>query len=314
MKLNPRLIGLLTLPPFLWAGNAVVGRMTVPFVPPLMLNAVRWAIVLLVLVVMSRRFILDASARGQIAARWPHLALIGLLGIGAYNALQYLALTTSTPLNVTLIAASMPLWMLSVGALFFGERPRTAQMAGAALSLLGVATVLTRGHLSAIAQVQFVQGDLFMLLAAASWAGYSWLLARPPASMRDTGRPLVHEPDGRSRPWNWHEFMLAQALFGVVWAGTAAGVEAAVSDRVLVLNGWVVLAVVYIVIGPSIIAYWFWGRAVAQAGPTLASLFVNLTPLFAALLSGALLGDRPQGYHALAFALIVAGILVSSRR
>jgi drug/metabolite transporter (DMT)-like permease len=73
-------------------------------------------------------------------------------------------------------------------------------------------------------------------------------------------------------------------------------------------------AVLYIVVGPSLIAYALWGRAVAAVGPTTAGIFANLTPLFAALLSTAMLGEAPHGYHAVAFALIVAGILVSSRR
>ena len=94
--LSPRLVLMLTLPPLLWAGNAVVGRMTVPHVPPLLLNAIRWALVLLVLLVIGRRALAGARNRADIAARWPYLALVGLLGVGAYNALQYVALTTST--------------------------------------------------------------------------------------------------------------------------------------------------------------------------------------------------------------------------
>jgi len=314
MSLSPRLIGLLTLPPLLWAGNAVVGRMTVPFVPPVLLNAIRWAAVLLVLLAMGWHFIGSPAQRRQIRERWRYLAVTGLLGIGAYNALQYLALTTSTPINVTLIGASMPLWMLAVGALLFGDRPKGQQMLGAALSLAGVVTVLTRGQLAAITHLHFVPGDLYMLAASASWAYYSWMLARPPASMSGDGRPMVVGPQGEIRPWNWHELMLAQALFGVAWAGGAAGVEALVSSHVLQINGWVLLAIAYIVIGPSLLAYRCWGLAVGEAGPTLASLFGNLTPLFAAMLSGALLGELPQPYHMVAFGLIVAGILVSSRR
>lgn len=314
MTPTPRLIAMLTLPPLLWAGNAVVGRMTVPLVPPLLLNALRWGVVLLVLLVLGRQVLATAASRAAIRARWRHLALVGLLGVGAYNALQYLALTTSTPINVTLIAASMPLWMLLVGALFFGEPPRGRQMAGAALSLAGVAVVLGRGDWATLMQVRFVQGDLFMLAAAASWAGYSWLLVRPPASMQGEARPRLPTPDGRGRPWDWSEFLLVQTMFGLVWAGGAAGLEAAVGSREAVWSPAVLLAVAYIVVGPSLVAYALWGRAVAAVGPTTAGIFANLTPLFAAVLSTAMLGEAPRAYHAGAFVLIVAGILVSSRR
>ena len=70
---------------------------------------------------------------------WRRYALLGLLGVGCYNALQYLALKTSTPINVTLVASSTPVLMLGMGALFFGQRISRRQLLGAALSIAGVA-------------------------------------------------------------------------------------------------------------------------------------------------------------------------------
>ena len=312
--LSPRLVVFLTAPPLLWAGNAVVGRMTVASsVPPLLLNAMRWSIALLVLLALGRR-VLAAPARAQILARWPYLAAIGLFGVGAYNALQYLALTTSTPINVTLIAASGPLWTLVVGAIVFAEPVHRRQLAGAAISLLGVAVVLGRGDLATLLAVQLVPGDLLMLLAQASWATYTWLLARPVASMRGDARPQVVDADGTRRAWNWAEFLLVQTMFGLLWGGLGAGVEQVLAPRAVLWSPAVLAALAYIVIGPSLLAYACWGRAVAQAGPAVAAFFANLTPLFAALLSAVWLGEAPHCYHALAFALIVAGIKVSSGR
>ena len=79
-------------------------------------------------------------------------------------------------------------------------------------------------------------------------------------------------------------------------------------------NGWVVAALLYVALGPSVIAYRCWGLGIAAGGPALAAFFANLTPVFAALLSAALLGESPTWFHALAFGLIVAGIVVSSGR
>jgi drug/metabolite transporter (DMT)-like permease len=132
--------------------------------------------------------------------------------------------------------------------------------------------------------------------------------------MRGELRPQIIGADGQCRGWTWDEALLVQALFGVVWAGGAAGLETLVSPRQPEWSMAVAAAVCYIVVGPSLIAYALWGRAVAAVGPTTAGIFANLTPLFAALLSTALLGEAPHGYHAVAFALIVAGILASSRR
>jgi drug/metabolite transporter (DMT)-like permease len=300
-RLTLRLALLMTLPPLLWAGNAVVGRLMVGHVPPLALNALRWIIAALLLAPLAWRVWRDAAA---IRRSWIYLLALGTLGVGNFNALQYLALETSTPLNVTLINASMPLWMLLVGALFYGEKPALRQLVGAALSLLGVAVVVARGAWSALAQVQFVIGDLYMLIAVIGWAVYSWLLVRPPASMRAPQRP----------DWDWAAFLFVQALFGLIAAGGAGLVEAATVTHPPIdwRNPWLLLGLLYVAVGPSIIAYRCWGLGVASAGPAIAAFFANLSPLFAALLSAWLLQQWPQPYHAAAFVLIAAGIAVSA--
>jgi drug/metabolite transporter (DMT)-like permease len=300
VALNARVALLLTVPPLMWAGNAVVGRLMVEQVPPLTLNWLRWLLVLLILLPLAGRSLLPLA---QVRARWPYLAAIGLLGVGLYNALQYAALVTSSALNVTLVAASMPVWMLAVGALFFGERPRSRQWVGAALGLLGVAVVIARGSLQVLADVHFVQGDLLVLLAAIGWAFYSWLLAKPPASMRGDQRP----------PWDWAAMLLVQVLFGLLAASVFAGGEQAAGVPPIRWSAGVVAALLYVSLGASIVAYRCWGLGVAQGGPALAAFFGNLTPLFAALLSTVMLGEAPQAYHAAAFALIVSGIAVSAK-
>ena len=306
MSLTPRLALMLSLPPLLWVGNAVVGRMAISQISPLWLNASRWALALLLLLPLGWRVFASRARRAELWARWPHLALLGLTGVGVYNALQYLALKTSTPLNVTLIAASSPVWMLAIGAVFYGERPRRAQVIGAALSLGGVAVVLARGQPAMLLRVHLVPGDVLMLGAIVSWCVYSWLLARPPALMRGAQRPA----------WHWAEFLCIQIAVGLLWAGAAAGVGEWLQPGTATVawSPWLVMALAYVAIGPALVAYRLWGLGVAQAGPTVAVFFGNLTPLFAALLSAALLGEAPQPFHALAFALIAAGIVVSSRR
>jgi drug/metabolite transporter (DMT)-like permease len=296
---------LMTLPPLMWAGNAVVGRLLVGHVPPLALNFARWLLAAVLLAPLGWHALREARA---LAASWPYLLVTGCLGVGAYNALLYLALTTSAPLNVTLIAASTPVWMLAVGAIGFGQRPTQHQLAGASLSLAGVALVVSRGSWATLAQVQFEAGDGYVLLAAVSWAVYSWLLARPPSVLRP--------PSGVTlQAWGWAGLLLVQMLFGLLAAGAAAAGEAMFSHPTAIAwrSGWVLAALLFVAIGPSIVAYRCWGLGVARGGPTLAAFFANLTPLFAALLSALLLGQMPHAYHALAFVLIVGGIAASAR-
>jgi drug/metabolite transporter (DMT)-like permease len=296
---------LMTMPPLMWAGNAVVGRLLVGHVPPLTLNLMRWLLAAMLLAPLGWSALRRSA---DIRAAWPYLLATGCLGVGAYNALQYVALTTSTPLNVTLIAASTPLWMLAVGALAFGQSVTARQIAGALLSLTGVVLVVSRGSWATLVQVHLVAGDVYILIAALCWAVYSWLLARPPAWLRPPSRATLQS-------WGWAGLLLVQMLFGLLAAGAAAAGEVMLTQPMTIdwQNAWVLGALLFVAIGPSIVAYRCWGLGVALGGPALAAFFANLTPLFAALLSALLLGQAPHGYHVLAFASIVAGIAVSAR-
>ena len=294
-----RLTLLMTTPPLLWAGNAVLGRLLVGHVPPMTLNLLRWTLTALILLPLAWRALTPLS---RIRSRWPYLATLGVLGVGTFNALQYLALETSSPINVTLLASSMPMWMLAVGALFYGERPRARQLAGAALGLAGVLLVISRGEPAALLQVRLVTGDVFILLAVLGWAVYSWLLARPPAHMRGTERP----------DWDWSGFLLIQTLFGLGAAAMFGAGELWTGSAPVRWSLPVLAALLYVSLGASIVAYRCWGLGVAHAGPALPAFFNNLTPLFAAVLSALVLGELPRGFHALAFVMIVAGIAVSS--
>ena len=295
-KLTPVTALLLTVPPLMWAGNAVVGRMVAPLVPPLTLNFLRWSLAFCILLPLASWVLRRGSG---LWSHWRRFALLSLLGVGCYNALQYLALQTSTPLNVTLVAASGPFWTLVIGALFFHAPLQRKQVTSAALSIAGVLLVLSRGDWQQLLAVRLVAGDLFMLLATASWSLYSWLLSR-----RD-------EPE--TIRGDWAAFLLGQVVFGLGWSGLFTAIEWGVSDA-HISWGWPLIATLaFVALGPAVLAYRCWGLGIAQAGPAVAGFFANLTPLFAALLSAAFLGELPQLYHAAAFALIVAGIWVSSR-
>jgi drug/metabolite transporter (DMT)-like permease len=298
-RLSPGTILLLVLPPLLWAGNAVVGRVVSELVPPMTLNFLRWALAFVILLPLAHA-VFRRSGSLSVWPHWKRFALLGLLGVGCYNALQYLALQTSTPLNVTLVAASSPVWMLAIGWLFFAQRVSERQIAGAVLSIAGVLLVLSRGQWALLTQVRLVPGDVYVLIATVAWAFYSWLLAKPEET-----------PEIRN---NWAAFLMAQIIFGLGWSGLFAGGEWALTDATIVWNWPLAAALLYVAVGPALLAYRCWGMGVQRVGPAMAGFFANLTPLFAALLSAAFLGELPQVYHALAFFLIVGGIVASSRR
>ena len=296
-QLNFATIAYLLTATALWAGNAIAGRVLVGSISPITLSAVRWGLAALLLLPLGWRVLMPGSALWQNKKRF---LLLGLFGVGSYNVLLYLALQTSTAINVTLIGASMPIWMLFIGAVFYQVKPSILQMIGAVVSLLGVGIVLTRGDLSALLSMQMVVGDLLIMLATILWAFYSWMLSRPGTSTE--------------RQWPWAEFLMAQVTVGLLWTGFFDGFEIAAGHAFLHLNWWTASLIVFVAIGPSLIAYRFWGLGVNGAGPTVAAFFANFIPLFTALLSAAMLGEPPQLFHGLAFGLIVAGIVISSKR
>ena len=99
-----------------------------------------------------------------------------------------------------------------------------------------------------------------------------------------------------------------------MWTGFFEGFEIAAGHAFIDLNWWTASLIVFVAVGPSLISYRCWGLGVNRAGPTVAAFFANFIPLFTALLSAAMLGEPPQLFHGLAFALILAGIVISSKK
>jgi len=295
--LNLATLLMLVTPPLLWAGNAIAGRMISTLASPFIVNFVRWSIALLILLPLGRAVLRRDSGL------WPHwkrFALLGLLGTSLYNGLLYLALHTSSPINVTLVGASMPIFMMAIGRVFFGVHFSGKQIAGALLSITGVILVLCRGDWHLLRTLHLVPGDMIMIAATIIWSVYSWLLAHPtePAAIRQ----------------NWSGFLLAQVMFGAAWAGLFGAGEWAVGQTQFTWGWPLALGLLYVSTAPAIIALGLWSAGVARVGPNIASFFSNLIPLFTALMSSAFLGELPQPYHGAAFLLIAGGIVLSSRR
>ncbi|NCY05554.1 MAG: EamA family transporter, partial [Burkholderiaceae bacterium] len=198
----------LTTAALMWAGNAIVGKILVQSSSPVLLNTIRWGVTALLLLPFAWRILMPRSPL------WTHrkrFLLLSLFGVGSYNVLLYLALQSSTPINVTLIGASMPIWAIVIGAVVYHERAQIRQIAGALISMVGVAVVIVRGDFERLIEIEFVAGDLWMVLATILWGAYSWMLAHPKQSTE--------------RSWPWAEFLFAQVGFGFCWSLVFAQTE-----------------------------------------------------------------------------------------
>jgi drug/metabolite transporter (DMT)-like permease len=291
---------LLVLPPIFWAGNAIVGRLMVGVIPPMALNFGRWTIALVVLLPFCHRYLRRPELY---LSSWPRYFVLGTFGICGYNAFMYLALETSSPINVTLVASSIPVFILLVGRVFYGVAVSFTALIGVTVSIIGVLIVISGGSLTSLMTLRLVPGDLLMVLAALSWAIYSWMLVKP-------GRLK----DNESLKSHWISFLAIQIAFGALSALCFAVIEWAywqdTEPYQIHLGLPLLMALLYVAIFPGIVAFRAWGLAVDRVGPSFAGIMVNLTPMLAAFLSLLVLGESPVWYHLLAFVCILSGIVI----
>jgi len=287
----------LTTAALMWAGNAVVGKILVQSSSPVLLNTIRWGVTALILLPFAWGVFKGSS---PLWGQTKRFLLLSLFGVGSYNILLYLALQSSTPINVTLIGASMPIWAIVIGALFYKESSHAKQIIGALISLVGVSIVIVRGELERLIEIEFVVGDLYMVLATILWGAYSWMLSHPKESTE--------------RTWPWSYFLLAQVGFGFCWSIGFAATEWQLEYSHFTWSWPTVLMILFVIIGPSLIAYRCWGLGFNGAGATVATFFTNLIPLFTAILSTLLLQKPPELFQGVAFALILIGIYLSIQK
>jgi drug/metabolite transporter (DMT)-like permease len=282
---------LLTATMFLWGGNVVASRLAVGEVSPMALVCLRWIIAASLLGLVARRG-LQANLP-ILRPHWRKILWMGTFGFTGFNLLFYLAAHKTQGVNIAIIQGGIPVFVLLANLVFFGVRARPLQIAGLCLTLLGVGAVATHGDLSVLRRFNFAAGDVYMVLADMFYAAYTLGLRNRPAVPG-----LV--------------FFAAVALAACLTSLPPLALEVWRGDIVWPSGkGWLIL--LYIGLFPSFIAQIFFLRGVDLIGPARAGLFVNLLPVFGALLSVALLGEAFGAYHALGLLLVVGGIFIAER-
>lgn len=270
----------------LWAGNSIVARAVHDEIGPYSLAFCRWLGATCVLMPFAvHGLVVD---RPVIRAHWRPIVLLGLIGVGAFNTLLYSGLQYTTATNALLIQAGIPAFVLIFDRVLFGTKARSAAIFGVALSAIGVATIIFRADPRALLALQFGLGDALILIAVLAWSLYTALLrTRPP--IRGTS------------------FLAATFLIGAVVMFPFAAWEWTVSPPRL--SHEVILAIAYVAVLPSTVAYYLFNRAVAEIGAGSAGHMISLQPLLGALLAAPILGEDLHGYHAAGMLLISTGII-----
>jgi drug/metabolite transporter (DMT)-like permease len=283
---------LLSLTALFWAGNIVLARHVGDHVPPITLTTIRWFGVFLILLPFAwphlRR---DWPA---LRAHLPLMLFLSAIGFAFNNAISYWAMQYTEALNALLIQSSGPLFVALWSLILFGVRLTSAQLAGIAISLIGVLTIILRGDFGALASIAFNKGDVMFAASLVSFALYSALIPR---------RPVTHQLSLISFTTLCGALMLLP--FSVWEYSTGA---------VLKFDFLTLATLGYMLIFPSTLAYLFFNRGLALIGPNRAAPFFHLVPVFGSAMAILLLGEQPRLFHLVGYALVLAGVVIAARR
>ena len=224
----------------------------------------------------------------------PFRSVLGALGMWICGAFVYIGGQTTVAINISLLYALSPVMVAALSAPLFGERLGGAQLAGIGLALTGTLIVIAQGSLDNLLAVRFTRGDLWVLTAMLSWTTYALLLRRWGSALDTFARLTVITSFG----------LLVLAPFTVVEGLTLGWPSADWRVAALVLTAGLL---------PGFGAYQAYAYMQRELGAAKAGLALYLGPLYAALVSWVLLGERPGAHHALGAALILPGIWLATR-
>jgi drug/metabolite transporter (DMT)-like permease len=283
---------MLMLANLFWAGNVVLGRGIAGVVPPIALAYWRWTGAFLVAVGFAWPYLKQDAP--VLLRHWRMMLLLSATCIASYNTMSYIGLTSTTALNVLLLQSAGPLIIIVWAFALFGDRPTLWQSAGVLLSLTGVAIIAANGSLERLLHLSLNRGDVWILAAMVIYGVYAAVFRV---------RPATHALS----------FLVATMGVGSLMILPFYLWEIAQGGRIVAgLPAW--LAMAYIAVFPSFIAYLFFNRGIELIGAARAGQSWHLMPVFGSILAVLFLGETFYLYHAIGIALIAAGIVLASIR
>ncbi len=285
-------LALLFITPALWSVNALIARKAPGVIEPHLLAMLRWLLA-------SGLFFLGAHAeiraqRRQVLADWHHYLVLGALGMWICGAWVYIGGHTTNAANIGLIYAISPVLIVLASALWLGEPFSLRQALGVGLALTGVLHVVLKGQWDALAAVQLVPGDGWILAATLSWTLYALLLKK------------WHSPLG-----------LGAQLALISLAGALINLPFAVweifstSRPALTMQGGLLALTAAVIPGfGAYLAHSFMQR---ELGAARVSVVLYLSPIYTACMAWVVLGESLSAYHLWGMALVLPGIWLVTR-
>ena len=285
---------LLVVASLCWSGNFIVGKFATLFeIPPLTLNTFRWISVWLILIPFTYKEIYNNLA--YIKKNFFVISFMGVITISTFNSVVYFALNYTQVINAVLVLAIIPAVTIVLSSLMKIEKTNVFQIFGLILSIIGVGSIISNGDIQRVMSLSFNNGDLWMLVCVLSWALYSTLLKKNKLKLS--------------------QFSLIQIMVsvGVLFLIPQYFYEQSIGLEVN-LNKAFFLILFYVVVFPALAAYYCWQKGVEIIGPNRATMFIQLMPLFSAVMAIMIFNEKFELYHFAGAAFIVSGIYLSNKK
>lgn len=284
--------GFLVLSVLLWSGNSVAARFAMGIdIPPIGLAWWRWATALAIFLPFTAAGVW--RDRALIRRHWRFVVAFGVISIACYNTFFYLGLEQTTAIQGSLIQSVLPVLVLLLGLVLFGEPISLRQWSGVALSLGGAVLIVARGSIETLRSLTLNVGDLWCLAAVLVWAGQIILMRWKPRELRIT------------------RFMTVAAAVGVATL-TPAYVWEHASGRTMPIDWTTVALVLYVAFFASVIASTMYNEGVFRVGAATSGYFGNLFPVFSTALAMLILGESIAWYHWVGAAAVLGGIYLAT--
>ena len=285
---------LLTFSALFWAGNFIVGKFATLFeIPPLSLNVFRWLSVWLILLPFTYKEIYKNLP--IIKKKWFVISFMGLITISTFNSVVYFALNHTQVINAVLVLAAIPAATIVFSSFMNIAKTNFFQLFGLFLSIIGIGSIISNGDIQKIISLNFNKGDSWMLVCVITWALYSTLL--------------------KKNKFEFSQFTLIQLM---VTAGLFFLIPQLLYEKSIGLevnfNKAFFIILFYVVVFPAIAAYYCWQKGVEIIGPNRASMFIQLMPLFSAVMAILIFKEKFELYHFVGAAFIVSGIYLSNKK
>lgn len=277
----------------IWAGNFPLGKVALTELPPITLAALR-AVVAAPLLVLAARLaghsLLPRSARRD----WGTFAVISLTGLVGNTTVWYWGLRHTSPVNAGILGAAAPVIVALAGRALLGDPLTRGNVAGIALTGAAVLLTIARGSVETLRELAVNRGDLLILGSQIAWVSYT-LYSRATA----TTLPAVAVQAG------------AHVVSAAVLAPLALLERPWSTLPAATWSGW---GVVLYSAGPITLGHLWYYQAVRVVGAGRAAVFMNLIPFLVIAMSWLVLGEPIHWYHLAGATLVIAGVLLATRR